>query len=46
MENKAENFDFMAIIMNRDLFSGTICQCGDGVAGVAAVGLAVVEIFR
>lgn len=43
MENKAENFDFMAIIMNRDLFSGTICQCGDGVVGV---GLAVVEIFR
>lgn len=42
MENKAENFDFMAIIMNRDLFSGTICQCGDGVA----VGLVVVEIFR
>lgn len=38
MENKAENFDFMAIIMNRDLFSGTICQCG--------AGLAVVEIFR
>lgn len=31
MKNKAENFDFMAIIMNRDLFSGTICQCG-GVA--------------